>query len=460
MAAGALTLPKRGRIHFIGIGGAGMSAIAKVLKERGHEVSGTDKRESRGTVALSHMGVGVSIGHNPTLVDGAAAVVYSSAIKADNPELIAARRAGVVVLHRGEVLASLLSGSRSIVVAGTHGKTTTSSMILSILNSANLNPTYVIGGALEDDPINAGNGGDDIAIAESDESDGSFLLLDPSIAVITNIEPDHLDHWGSLQAIEEAFQRFIGTADCAVVRSDDKVARLAAERNGIRLLAYGDDGEISAGEVSLEAYSTTFVLMTSGTRALIHLGVPGRHNLLNALAAAAACLYLGVDIEVIAAGLESFTGVERRYQLRGYKRNITVIDDYAHHPTEIAATLSAARLGRWRRVIAVFQPHLFSRTRALRAEFGAAFGDADVVVITDVYAAREDPVAGVTGKTISDAVCTRMFGRPVAYLPERKELLSYLVARARPGDLVLTLGAGDITTLADELLDALDVEAA
>lgn len=455
-----MTLPERGRIHFIGIGGAGMSAIAKVLIERGHEVSGSDMRKSRATAALSDMGAHVTIGHDPTLVDGASAVVYSSAVKEKNPELVAARSAGVVVLHRGEALASLLSGSRSIVVAGTHGKTTTSSMVLSILKSAGFDPTYVIGGALEGVPINAGNGVDDVVVAESDESDGSFLLLDPTIAVITNIEPDHLDHWGSLKAIEEAFQSFIATADCAVVRNDDKVARGAADRSGLRLVTYGDGGGISAGEVSLRAHSTTFVLMSSETRAPVHLGVPGHHNLVNALAAAAACLSLGVGIEGVAAGLEAFTGVERRYQLRGEKSNVTVIDDYAHHPTEIAAALSAARLGPWKRVIAVFQPHLFSRTRALQAEFGTAFGDADLVVVTDVYAAREEPVPGVTGKCISDAVCMCLFGRPVAYVPERKELLAYLAARARPGDLVLTLGAGDITTLAGELLEALDVEAA
>ena len=455
-----MTLPERGRIHFIGIGGAGMSAIAKVLIERGHEVSGSDMRKSRATAALSDMGAHVTIGHDPTLVDDASAIVYSSAVKEKNPELVAARSARVVVLHRGEALASLLSGSRSIVVAGTHGKTTTSSMVLSILKSAGFDPTYVIGGALEGVPINAGNGVDDVAVAESDESDGSFLLLDPTIAVITSIEPDHLDHWGSLQAIEEAFRSFIATADCAVVRSDDKVARGAADRSGVKLVTYGDGGEISADEVSLQAHSTTFVLVSSETRAPVLLGVPGHHNLVNALAAAAACLSLGAGIEYVAAGLEAFTGVERRYQLRGEKGNITVIDDYAHHPTEIAAALSAARLGPWKRVIAVFQPHLFSRTRALRAEFGAAFVDADVIVVTDVYAAREEPVPGVTGKTISDAVSMCLFGRPVAYVPERKELLAYLAARARPGDLVLTLGAGDITTFAGELLEALDVEAA
>lgn len=437
-----------------------MSAIAKVLIERGHEVSGSDTRESRATAALGDLGAQVTIGHDSALVDGVAAVVYSSAVKESNPELAAAQRAGVLVLHRGEALASLLSGRRSIVVAGTHGKTTTSSMVLSILKSAGLDPTFVIGGALEGVPINAGNGGDDVAVAESDESDGSFLLLDPSIAVITNIEPDHLDHWGSLEAIEEAFQDFIATADCAVVRNDDKAARLAAERSGVKLVTYAEEGEVSAGEISLEAHSTTFVLQASGGRMPVQLGVPGAHNLLNALAAAAACLSLGMSIEGVATGLESFAGVERRYQQRGEKNNITVIDDYAHHPTEIAAALSAARLGAWRRVVAVFQPHLFSRTRALQAEFGAAFMDADVVVITDVYAAREDPVPGVTGKTISDAVSKCLFGRPVAYVPERKELLAYLAARTRPGDLVLTLGAGDITTLADELLQALDVEAA
>ena len=456
-----MTLPERGRIHFIGVGGAGMSAIAKVLIERGHEVSGSDMRESRATAALSDMGAHVTIGHDPTLVDGASAIVYSSAVKEKNSELVAARSARVMVLHRGEALASLLSGSRSIVVAGTHGKTTTASMVLSILKSAGFDPTHVIGGALEGVPINAGNGVDDVAVVESDESDGSFLLLDPTIAVITNIEPDHLDHWGSLMAIEEAFQSFIATADCAVVRSDDKVARgVADHRSGLRLVTYGDGGEISAGEVLLQAHSTTFVLVSSETRAPVHLGVPGHHNLLNALAAAAACLSFGVGTEGVAAGLGAFTRVERRYQLRGEKSNITVIDDYAHHPTEIAAALSAARLGPWRRVIAVFQPHLFSRTRALRAEFGGAFGEADLVVVTDVYGAREEPVPGVSGKSISDAVSECLFGRPVAYVPERRELLAYLVARARPGDLVLTLGAGDITTLADELLEALDVEAA
>ena len=455
-----MTLPERGRIHFIGIGGVGMSAIAKVLIERGHEISGSDIRESPTTAALRDMGAQVTIGHDSALVDGTTAVVHSSAVKKDNPELVTARRAGIRVIRRGEALASLLYGSRSIVVAGTHGKTTTSSMVLAILRSAGWNPTYVIGGALQGVPINAGNGGDDVAVAESDESDGSFLLLDPAIAVITNIEPDHLDHWGSLNAIEEAFQSFIGTADCAVVRNDDKVARLAAKRSELRLVTYGDGGEVSAGEVSLEAHSTAFVLVASHSRTPVHLGVPGHHNLLNALAAAAACMSLGVGIEEIGAGLESFTGVARRYQLRGDKHSITVIDDYAHHPTEIAAALGAARLGPWRRVIAVFQPHLFSRTLALRVEFGAAFRDADIVVVTDIYAAREEPVPGVTGKTISDSVCTHLFGRSVAYMPERKELLAYLAARARPGDLVLTLGAGDIATLADELLEALDVEAA
>ena len=437
-----------------------MSAIAKVLIERGHEVSGSDMRESRTTAALSDMGAHVTIGHDSALVDGAAAIVHSAAVKEDNPELVTARRAGQVVLRRGEALASLLNGSRSIVVAGTHGKTTTSSMLLAILRSAGWSPTYVIGGALEGVPINAGNGNDDVAVAESDESDGSFLLLDPSIAVITNIEPDHLDHWGSLKAIEEAFQSFITTADCAVVRNDDKVARFAADRSGLRLVTYGGGGDLSAAEVSLEAHSTNFVLVALHSRVPVHLEAPGHHNLLNALAAAAACFSLGVGIEAIGSGLESFTGVERRYQLRGDKHSITVIDDYAHHPTEIAAALSAARLGPWRRVIAVFQPHLFSRTQALRAEFGAAFGDADIIVVTDVYAAREEPVPGVTGKTISDAVCTHLFGRSVAYVPQRKDLLAYLAARAHPGDLVLTLGAGDITTLADELLQALDVEAA
>jgi UDP-N-acetylmuramate--alanine ligase len=453
-------LPERGRIHFIGIGGAGMSALAKVLLERGREVSGSDARRSRTTDALAAMGARIDFGHDAAAVGGAAGVVYSSAVKSDNPEIVAARSGGALVLRRGEALASLLQGTSSVIVAGTHGKTTTASMIVAILKRAGLHPTYLVGGAIEAEAINAGDGGGDIAVAESDESDGSFLLLEPSVAVITNIEPDHLDHWKTMEAIEEAFDRFIAGADCAVVRAQDSVARLAAERAGSKLILYGERGEVFADEILLEAHSSSFVLVSKQARTPVRLEVAGAHNVTNALAAAAACLELGIATEEIAAGLESFSGVPRRYQLRGRRRGITIIDDYAHHPTEIAAALAAARLGSWRRVVAVFQPHLFSRTAALQFEFGAAFGDADVVVVTDVYAAREDPLPGINGKLISDAVGTALPGRPLAYLARRDELLAYLFDRVRPGDLVLTLGAGDITTVADDLLEALEEEAA
>ena len=449
-------LPERGRIHFIGIGGAGMSALAKVLLERGREISGSDARRSRTTDALATLGARINLGHDAAAVGDAAGVVYSSAIKSDNPEIIAARSGGALVLRRGEALASLLQGTRSVIVAGTHGKTTTASMIVAILKRAGLHPTYMVGGAIEADAIYAGDGVGDIAVAESDESDGSFLLLDPSIAVITNIEPDHLDHWRTIEAIEEAFGRFIADADCAVVRAQDSVARLAAERAGSKLILYAEGGEVFADEVLLEAHSSSLVLVSKQARTPVRLEVAGAHNVTNALAAAAACIELGIRTEVIAAGLESFSGVQRRYQLRGRHRGITIIDDYAHHPTEVAAALAAARLGSWRRVVAVFQPHLFSRTAALQFEFGTAFGDADVVVVTDVYAAREEPLPGISGKLISDAVGTVLPGRPLAYLARRDELLAYLFDRVRPGDLVLTLGAGDITTVADDLLEALE----
>jgi UDP-N-acetylmuramate--alanine ligase len=318
----------------------------------------------------------------------------------------------------------------------------------------------MVGGAIEADAINAGDGEDDIAVAESDESDGSFLLLAPSIAVITNIEPDHLDHWRTIEAIEEAFGRFIAGAGCAVVRAQDSVARPAAERAGSKLILYGEGGEVFADQVLLEAHSSSLVLVSKKARTPVRLEVAGAHNVTNALAAAAACIEVGITTEVIAAGLESFSGVPRRYQLRGRQGGITIIDDYAHHPTEVAAALAAARLGSWRRVVAVFQPHLFSRTAALQFEFGTAFGDADVVVVTDVYPAREEPLPGISGKLISDAVGAALPGRPLAYLARRDELLAYLFDRVRPGDLVLTLGAGDITTVADDLLEALEEEAA
>jgi UDP-N-acetylmuramate--alanine ligase len=447
------------RVHFVGIGGAGMSAIAKVLLERGFEVSGSDLKRSRAATMLEAMGVSVHIGHEPSLVDGADVVVISTAIPQRNSELMRARETGIEVITRGAALAALLDDLKSIVVAGTHGKTTTTSMIVSVLHAEGRDPTYLVGGGLNDVGTNARNGRDELAVAEADESDGSFLLLSPHIAVVTNIEADHLDHWGSFGAIAEGFTSWLDAVaggGAVVLPVDDEVLRDYAPSSGVSRVTFGPAGDIEARDVEPHASGMSFTLVHGGAASPVALRVPGRHNVTNALAAAAACLQVGLSIESVARGLEDYRGVERRFQIRGEVDGVTIIDDYAHHPTEVQATLEAARGGPYRHVIAVFQPHRYSRTQALHQDFGGSFGDADRIVITDVYGAGEQPVPGVTGKLISDAVCAHLPGRAVAYLPHRRELVAYLRAWSRPGDALLTLGAGDISALGEELLRAVE----
>jgi UDP-N-acetylmuramate--alanine ligase len=439
-------------VHFVGIGGAGMSAIAKVLLERGVAVSGSDLKASRPATLLEAMGARVAIGHDAAHVDGAGVVVVSSAIPERNPELRAARDAGIRVVGRGEALAAVLRDHRSIVVAGTHGKTTTTSMIVSVLRAAGRDPTYLVGGGLNDAGTNAKSGRDDLAVAESDESDGSFLLLSPAIGVVTNVEPDHVDYWESEDALRAAFARFVASASEAAVLPAAQPEVVAWETSSARV-TFGDGGDVAASSLRFAPGEAAFELEAGGEAHPVHLRVPGRHNVTNALAAAAACRAAGLTPGEVAAGLGEYRGVERRWQLRGEAGGVTVIDDYAHHPTEVRATLGAARPGPWRRVVAVFQPHRYSRTRAFATEFGSAFAGADRVVVTDVYGAGEEPVPGVTGKLVADAVCRALPGRPVAYLPHRDELVSYLAATSRPGDAVLTLGAGDVTAVGEELLD-------
>lgn len=447
------------RIHFIGIGGAGMSAIAKVLLERGHTISGSDLKRSRAATALEAMGASVHVGHDAALVEGAASVVVSAAIPPSNPELIRARDRGLDVMTRGEALAWLLRDTRSIVVAGTHGKTTTTSMIVSILRRAGLDPTYLVGAGLNDAGTNARFGRGPYAVAESDESDGSFLLLRPHIAVVTNVEQDHVDYWRSLDDLRAAFERFLGRVDpggAVVVAAEDDA--LASATGGRTTLRFGPGGEAQARDVTFDRRGSRFVLSVPSGESVVELHVPGAHNVANALAAAAACSLVDLPVNAIADGLQAYRGVERRFQVRGVAGGVTVVDDYAHHPTEVRATLAAARAGPWERVIAVFQPHRYSRTAAFARSFGAAFENADRVVITDVYAAGELPVPGITGKLVADAVCERLPGRPVAYLPHRAELLAFVVDSARVGDAVLTLGAGDISTLGNEVLERLGAE--
>jgi UDP-N-acetylmuramate--alanine ligase len=453
-----MSLADARRVHFVGIGGAGMSAIAKVLLERGFTVTGSDFKRSRAAMMLEAMGAPVNVGHDATLVDGADLVVISTAIPERNPELVRARETGIEVMSRGGALAAILNDFESIVVAGTHGKTTTTSMIVSVLHAADRDPTYLVGGGLNDAGTNARLGRDRSAVVESDESDGSFLLLEPHIAVVTNVEADHLDHWGSFAAIKEGFKSFldaVASGGSAVLPAGHFLDDYEPAP-GVELCTFGDGGDVEASDVVASSAGMNFGLCHRGERAPVALRVPGRHNVANALAAAGACLRAGLGLDAVARGLGDYRGVERRFQIRGNAAGVTVIDDYAHHPTEVAATLEAARGGAWRRVVAVFQPHRYSRTQALFAEFGGAFGDADRIVVTDVYGAGEQPVPGVSGKLVADAVCAKLPGRAVAYLPHHDELIGYLRGSARPGDAVLTLGAGDIGGLGEELLAELD----
>ncbi len=452
-----MTFAGASKVHFIGIGGAGMSAIAKVLLERGITVSGSDLKGSRSTTVLSAMGAEVTIGHNAGTIEGAELVVVSAAIPERNVELVKAHAAGLRVLGRGEALAELVSGTSSIVVAGTHGKTTTTSMIVSILHAAGVDPTYLVGGGLNDAGTNARSGAADLIVAESDESDGSFLLLSPHIAVVTNIEMDHVDHWTSMDELTEAFERFMGSTDAdgtIVVPSGGAIEEMA-RAGGRRVVTFGPGGDVSGDDMKPEGHETHFTLRTGDATVPVRVHALGAHNVSNALAAIATTLAIGLDVDAAAEGVAAFRGVERRFDIQGSAAGVTVVDDYAHHPTEVRATLSAARLGPWDRVVAVFQPHRYSRTAALHDEFGAAFSDADSVVVTDIYGAGEEPIPGVTGKLISDAVCVTFPGRSVVYLPHRADVLAYLGSAVRTGDLVLTLGAGDVTSLGDELLDRL-----
>ena len=438
------------RVHFVGIGGAGMSAIAKVLVERGVRVSGSDLKRSRSVTTLEAIGASITIGHDAALVDGADVVIVSSAIPDSNPEVARARELGLQVIARGEALAGVLAGLRSIIVAGTHGKTTTSSMIATVLRETNSDPTYLIGAGLNDVGSNARSGKGAYAVAESDESDGSFLRLRPHIGVITNIELDHVDFWGDLETMRQGFRDF-----AARVATDGKVivpvseAGLVSDRD---VVTFGDGGDVHAVDATTDSDGARFVLTDGSSEQPVRLRVPGLHNVSNALSTAAACLAAGLDLPGIVRGLERFGGVERRFQVRGEAGGVTVIDDYAHHPTEVKATLAAARSGKWGRVLALFQPHRYSRTVAFAGDFGSSFGDADQIVVTDIYGAGEAPVPGVTGKMISDAICDVLPGRAVAYIPHRAEVVSYLEKSCRSGDALLTLGAGDVNSIGEELL--------
>ena len=458
-------LAELGRVHFTGIGGAGMSGIARIMIARGVTVSGSDSAGGDLLASLAALGADVHVGHAAANLDGADTVVVSSAIRPDNPELAAARAQGLRVLHRAAALASVMLGRRGVAVAGTHGKTTTTSMITTALRHCGADPGYVIGGILTETGLGAEDGSGQLLVAEADESDGSFLMLSPEVAVVTCVEADHLDNYASLAEIEDAFAAFarrIVPGGALIACADDPGARsLAAIARSlpVRVLTYGEAGDADYRITSVtprgDLQPHPHAAPGGGPPARLEVGVPGRHNALNAAAAYTAVLELGLPSALAgqaASGLAAYRGARRRMEPTGEAGGVTVLDSYAHHPTELAADLRAARdIGPGGRVIAVFQPHLFSRTRIFADRFGAALGLADEVFVLDVYAAREDPEPGVTGELVARAVP----GGRAVFLPDRVAVPDAVADIARPGDLVLTMGAGDVTALGPLIVAAL-----
>jgi UDP-N-acetylmuramate--alanine ligase len=444
-------------VHLVGVGGAGMSGLARLLLAAGHRVTGSDRGESATLEALRALGAEVWAGHDGARLGRPDLVAASTAIRATNPELVAARLLDIPVLGRAQLLALLMAGRTGIAVAGTHGKTTTTAMVVAILQAAGLDPSFAVGGDLKAGGHNAAAGTGPHFVAEADESDGSFLELAPTVAVVTNVEADHLDHWGDLEAVKGAFRAFVGRLPAdgtAVLGADDPGALALAAAAPGPVVTYGLAGQakVRGDDLALDAWSSRFTVTAGGRRlGQVGLAVPGRHNVQNALGAVAAALAVGAPFEAAVAGLATFTGAARRFHLRAEVAGVTVVDDYAHNPPKVAAALAAARLGPWKRVVAVFQPHLYSRTRLFADDFGRALATADLVVVTDVYAAREDPEPGVDGALVAAAARRARPDLDCRYEPDRAALAATVAALAQPGDLVLTLGAGDITTLADEL---------
>ena len=447
------------RIHMIGIGGAGMSGVAEVLHRSGNEVTGSDLKESPYTRRLEEAGITVYIGHAPHQIGDAEQVVISTAIPSTNPELLEAQRRSIPVVPRGAALASILKGGQSVAVAGTHGKTTTTSMTAHALKSLGENPTAIIGGELNDIGSNVVLGGSDLFVAESDESDRSLLYMKPQAAVVTNVEFDHPDFYASFDDVLSTFAKFVEALPPhghLVACADDPNCLELATLALCPVTTYG----LRSGDLRAEILSpNSYTLIESGEeRGTVELGVYGEHNVLNSLAAASIARWLGHDVYTAAASLKTFNGVRRRFQVKGERGGIRVVDDYAHHPTELSATLEVGRAtcAEDGRVIAVFQPHRYSRTRALYREFGEALILADAVLITDVYSAGEMPQPGVSGKLVVDAVCERRVpsdSHPdVYYIPNLHEVPGVLQKVAEPRDTVLTMGAGDISRVGDELL--------
>lgn len=458
-----------GAVHFLAIGGAGMSGVARIMLARGITVSGSDAKDVPVLKALTSEGATVWVGFDEAHQVGAETIVMSSSIRDDNVELRAARARGARVLHRAQGLASLMHGHRPVAVAGANGKTTTTSLLTVALQGCGLDPSFAVGGELARHGTNAHQGRDDIFVVEADESDGSFIVYRPEVAVVTNVQPDHLDFYGDFTAVQAAYDAFVQTirpGGLLVTCADDAGARTLADRaraSGTRVLTYGfaDDADIMLRDHGQDGLTSAATLLDGGVGRSLRLGIPGRHNALNAAAAYAAAVHgLGQDPVEVLQGLASFTGTRRRFEPKGEASGVVVVDDYAHNAGKVTAVVeTAAKLVEPpARLIVVFQPHLYSRTRDFAAELGRGLSPADVVVVMDVYAAREDPVPGVSGQLVADAVTAANPQADVHYVPSWSEVPAVVAQLAHPGDLVLTVGAGDVTMIGPEVLRLLGGE--
>jgi UDP-N-acetylmuramate--alanine ligase len=454
----SLPLPEKiGAAHFVGVGGSGMSGIARMFLEAGIPVSGSDRSENHNTEALRELGARIAIGHDAANLGDADALVFTGALWPDNPEYLAAVERGIPVLHRSQALAWLIRDSRLISVAGAHGKTTSTGMIVTALLELGADPSFVNGGVIQSLGLSARHGDGELFVVEADESDGSFLLYDTAVALITNVDADHLDHYGSHEAFDDAFVAFASAAtELVVVSSDDEGARRVTERlEHPRVVTFGEhpDADVRVHSIVTEG-PVRFSISWRGTDYSAALRVPGRHNAINAAGAFAVLTGLGFEPEDVLAGIAGFAGTERRFELHGVVRGVSVYDDYAHHPTEVRAALSAARsvVGSGR-LIAVHQPHLYSRTRLMAGDFAREYESlADHTIVLDVFGAREDPVPGVTGALVSERFED---GSKVDFLPDWQEAADRVAAIAREGDLVMTLSCGDVYRIVPQILGSL-----
>jgi UDP-N-acetylmuramate--alanine ligase len=442
------------RIHVVGVGGAGMSAVASVLASMGHRVTGSDLKASPALDRLAASGVRVQVGHDGALMADAELLSISTAVHEDNPEVRLAREMGIQVASRAETLAAICASRRLIAVSGTHGKTTTTTLLALVLVEGGLHPSFLIGGDVNEIGTNAVWDKGDWLVVEADESDGTFLALDPEIAVLTSVEPDHLDYYGGFDKLVAAFDEYCAKASNGVLASaDDAIAAELGRRHGAELVGMSAAADVRIENISVGREGVSFDLARSD-KLLGRLALPvsGAKLASNAAIAAVTALRVGVPIDAAERAFARFAGVARRFEHRGEASGVRFVDDYAHLPTEVRAVLEAARSNATGRVICVFQPHRYTRTAAVWSQFADAFGDADVLVITDVYAAGEQPLPGVTGKLIADTVARNHPETMVLYVADRESVATEVAALLRPGDLCITLGAGDLTTLADELL--------